>query len=119
LNDIDPRYIDLPDEPFSQAVGNTWSNRSSASSFSTQRERFVQPETRLKKLDSPEDGESRKVDALAGFRVGETVRHDRFGKGEIRSLEGSEGDAKATIQFELFGSKTLLLKYARLTVLKE
>ena len=59
------------------------------------------------------------MDSLAGFRTGERVGHDRFGKGEILSLEGRGGDAKAIIRFDLFGVKSLLLKYARLTRLNE
>jgi len=42
-----------------------------------------------------------------------------FGKGKIISLERDGSDAKARIEFERLGQKLLILKYARLTVIKE
>jgi len=47
--------------------------------------------------------------------VGDKVRHFRFGDGCIDRLEGVFPDTKATITFEQFGSKQILLKFARLT----
>ena len=49
------------------------------------------------------------------FVVGDKVRHFRFGDGCIDRLEGVFPDTKATITFEQFGSKQILLKFARLT----
>lgn len=48
---------------------------------------------------------------------GYTVIHDRFGKGEVVSLEGDENNVKAVINFETSGEKKLLLKFAKLRVL--
>jgi DNA helicase II / ATP-dependent DNA helicase PcrA len=42
------------------------------------------------------------------------VKHARFGKGVILSLESSDGERKAVVDFELHGTKTLLLKFAKL-----
>jgi DNA helicase-2/ATP-dependent DNA helicase PcrA len=42
------------------------------------------------------------------------VEHDRFGRGQILSLEGEMPNAKAVIEFEFGGAKTLLLKFAKL-----
>ncbi|MDO5655336.1 MAG: 3'-5' exonuclease [Flavobacteriaceae bacterium] len=51
---------------------------------------------------------------------GYTVIHDRFGKGEVVSLEGSDADnEKAVIVFETSGEKKLLLKFAKLRVLSK
>ena len=58
-----------------------------------------------------------------GFQTiepGYTVIHDRFGKGEVKSLEGNDADnEKAVIQFETSGEKKLLLKFAKLRVLSK
>jgi DNA helicase-2/ATP-dependent DNA helicase PcrA len=115
LNDIDPRYIDHPDERTnSQAVVIQMDKpfRSSRSSYSP---RNARPDSFLKKIDvsGQEAGE------LSGFRAGGIVRHERFGRGRILSLEGSGSNAKATILFEHSGTKNLLLKYAKLELLKE
>ncbi len=45
--------------------------------------------------------------------VGNTIRHDRFGIGKVVAIEGSGDNAKATILFESFGSRQLLLKFAK------
>lgn len=53
------------------------------------------------------------------IKVGYNVEHDRFGKGKVTKLEGSGVDKKATIFFPHAGAKTLLLRFAKLTVLEE
>lgn len=56
-------------------------------------------------------------DANIDIKVGYNVEHERFGKGKVTKLEGSGVDRKATIFFPHAGAKTLLLKFAKLTVL--
>ena len=53
------------------------------------------------------------------LKVGYNVEHDRFGKGKVTKLEGTGVDRKATIFFPHAGSKTLLLRFAKLTVLED
>jgi DNA helicase-2/ATP-dependent DNA helicase PcrA len=50
--------------------------------------------------------------------VGAKVEHERFGTGEILAVEGTGADMKATVDFDLAGQKTLLLKFAKLMVVK-
>ena len=52
------------------------------------------------------------------FRVGQGVRHARFGDGTITSLSGSGLDAQAQIQFRDVGVKTLALGIAKLEVIQ-
>lgn len=54
--------------------------------------------------------------SINGLSVGTVVAHERFGVGEVVSLEGVGDNAKATIKFRNAGVKTLLLKFARLTI---
>ncbi len=49
--------------------------------------------------------------------TGNIVMHERFGKGEIISLEGVGADKKAEIRFEVGGIKKLLLRFAKLDVI--
>jgi DNA helicase-2/ATP-dependent DNA helicase PcrA len=51
-----------------------------------------------------------------GFRIGQSVRHARFGEGVIIKLEGSGDDARAKINFGPQGVKELLLAVAKLQV---
>ncbi len=48
------------------------------------------------------------------LKAGDFVTHEKFGKGEITSLEGTWPETKANINFEKVGLKSLLLKFARL-----
>jgi DNA helicase-2/ATP-dependent DNA helicase PcrA len=52
--------------------------------------------------------------AMLDLQVGQRVRHERFGVGEVLSLEGSGGDARAIIRFEDVGEKKMLLKFAKI-----
>lgn len=52
--------------------------------------------------------------AAHGFRVGQSVRHARFGDGVIIRLEGTGEDARAKINFGPQGVKELLLGLAKL-----
>lgn len=56
-------------------------------------------------------------DTNIDIKVGYNVEHERFGKGKVTKLEGSGVDRKATIFFPHAGAKTLLLKFAKLTIL--
>ena len=53
------------------------------------------------------------------LKVGYIVNHDRFGKGKVTKLEGDGADKKATIFFPHHGAKTVLLRFANLTILEE
>ena len=50
--------------------------------------------------------------------VGARVEHQRFGMGMVVAVEGVGENEKATIEFQNAGTKTLLMKFARLTILK-
>lgn len=52
------------------------------------------------------------------IEAGMRVEHLRFGKGKVTALEGEEPNKKATIQFDQVGEKQLLLKFAKLRILK-
>tara|TARA_B100000900_G_scaffold115915_2_gene97528 strand:+ start:2896 stop:5151 length:2256 start_codon:yes stop_codon:yes gene_type:complete len=49
--------------------------------------------------------------------VGNVVRHERFGKGTVISIDGIGGDKKAEIKFEKAGIKKLLLRFSRLQII--
>ena len=54
--------------------------------------------------------------ANANLRVGSVVEHEKFGIGEVTSIEGVYPESKACINFRNAGEKNLLLKYAKLKV---
>jgi DNA helicase-2/ATP-dependent DNA helicase PcrA len=50
--------------------------------------------------------------------VGNIIEHNRFGQGEVISLEGNGANKKAEIQFGTAGKKKLLLQFAKLKVIR-
>ncbi|MBP3227441.1 MAG: hypothetical protein J6M53_01515, partial [Bacteroidaceae bacterium] len=50
--------------------------------------------------------------------VGTRVRHDRFGEGTVVELTNQNDTAKARVAFDTAGEKNLLLRFARLEVIK-
>ncbi|CAN7434754.1 UvrD-helicase domain-containing protein [Cupriavidus necator] len=55
-----------------------------------------------------------KREAGTGFRVGQSVFHNKFGEGVITALEGEGTDARANINFKRNGAKWLALSVAKL-----
>lgn len=53
-----------------------------------------------------------------GVKEGSIIEHERFGIGQVLSVEGSGDSCKARIKFVNVGEKTLLMKFARFKVLK-
>ena len=54
---------------------------------------------------------------LSKYKVGQKVFHKRFGEGTITNLEQEDDDIKVDIQFEKFGHKRLMAKFAGLEIL--
>jgi DNA helicase II / ATP-dependent DNA helicase PcrA len=52
-----------------------------------------------------------------GFTAGTKVRHPQFGLGTIKSVSGGS-QARAVVQFDGVGVKTLVLEYARLQIVR-
>jgi DNA helicase-2/ATP-dependent DNA helicase PcrA len=52
--------------------------------------------------------------AVPGWRIGQSVRHARFGLGVIVGAEGRGGDARVEVNFRDVGVKWLALEYAKL-----
>ena len=51
-----------------------------------------------------------------GLREGNIIEHQRFGIGTVIRMEGSGENAKATVEFRNAGTKQLLLKFAKYTI---
>ena len=62
------------------------------------------------KITNPSGGTTDEIE------VGDRVRHDRFGVGEVMFLDGTDPqNIKAKVQFDHEGEKNLILKFAKLT----
>ena len=54
----------------------------------------------------------------SGLHEGAVIEHQRFGIGTVIKLEGSGDNEKATVEFRNVGTKQLLLKFAKFTIVK-
>jgi DNA helicase-2/ATP-dependent DNA helicase PcrA len=55
---------------------------------------------------------------LSKLKSGQIVKHEKFGTGRILNITGDGVNKKATVFFNGIGQKQLLLKFARLEILK-
>lgn len=136
LKDIDVQFLELPADSSADTFAAA-RERFERPAFSSpfQQPRVVEKEEpsfispvaqaqqrqRLRKVETATSSpvsSSAPASDLSGLRVGAKVRHDRFGEGEVIAIEGDGGNAKATVAFTHFGQKQLLLKFARLTIIK-
>ena len=52
-----------------------------------------------------------------GLKEGNVIEHQRFGIGRVIKVEGSGENTKATVEFKNAGTKQLLLKFAKYTII--
>ncbi len=71
------------------------------------------PSPSIQTTPSP-SGEGQGRGASSLLSPGDRISHARFGKGTVKSLEGSGDSAKATVEFDNAGTKQLLLKFAKI-----
>lgn len=69
----------------------------------------------LKSVDIPSSTFNAQSSTL---REGSVIEHQRFGIGEVIKIEGTGENMKATVRFKNTGTKQLLLKFARFTVVE-
>lgn len=132
LRDIDTRFLRLPqDAGLGRQVDENaqrfrTSERLSARFSGDMQERpkaqIIAPTVprNLKKVSGTTVSPSRAPGvAVMGVQPGQTIEHERFGRGEVIRVEGEGDNAKATIHFQNAGDKQLLLRFARFKVIEE
>ena len=53
-------------------------------------------------------------DPMTSFKAGDSIEHNRFGKGKILEIQGQVPDLKARVHFDQYGDKLLILKFAKM-----
>ncbi|MBW6477964.1 MAG: UvrD-helicase domain-containing protein [Bacteroidales bacterium] len=97
----------------------TWTGES----FSQSRQKFSghsdTPDVSETATGQPEDQSDSLFQSIPAseLKPGLNVQHQRFGMGKIEAVEGNGENAKATVIFNNFGKKQLLLKFAKLKIL--
>ncbi len=54
----------------------------------------------------------------SNLKVGQKIEHQKFGYGEVISMEGAKHNPIATVNFELNGEKKIMLNYAKLKIME-
>ena len=111
LNDCEPsRFISEIEEKYIKSIKSNFINRN-FNKLKSNRLRFEIPE-RKKPLKSV-SGNSTLNSSYIDINQGDIIIHNRFGKGQVISTEGSGGDKKAEVLFKTSGTKKILLKFAK------
>ncbi|WP_276348057.1 UvrD-helicase domain-containing protein [Daejeonella sp. JGW-45] len=122
IDEIDASYLELDFKPKQINTGNPFFD--GERSAWQQKESFTKPKPAsavkttsiLPKAHVPSANFA--PSDTSGLQVGMEVEHERFGFGKVINLEGSKPDVKATIFFKDLGQKQLLLKFAKLKIVK-
>jgi len=100
--------------------------------------RFKKPTQKPKRIIRKESNKTTKISTPKNFKKvshvsatnnnsefdqniteGLVVLHQKFGKGLVTNIEGNAQSRKATILFDNFGERNLLLKFAKLKIVKQ
>ena len=113
---------EVPDEHLKwitprQAAPRVLPSESRWNSASAGSDAFARPATGRFAPSAPRTSSSGVTVGSQQYRVGQGVRHPRFGDGTIIGLAGTGLDAQAQIQFREVGQKTLALGVAKLEVI--
>jgi DNA helicase-2/ATP-dependent DNA helicase PcrA len=82
--------------------------------FKAKKENNFIPPKNLKKVTPAQSDKTNLFDS--NITIGTIVEHNRFGTGEVLSLEGKGPNKKAEIKFGTVGKKKLLLQFAKLKI---
>ncbi|MBU1718623.1 MAG: ATP-binding domain-containing protein, partial [Bacteroidetes bacterium] len=119
IEEISPECVELPGaEPARtpKSMQTSWKPSFTAAKPDAPARKPVQPAGKLVKLKTAEKMTAGNSE-LSGLEPGTVVEHQRFGRGKVISIEGNNESLKATVNFENAGSKQLLLKFAKLTII--
>ena len=132
IEEIDDHYLDanfINVKPVRKQVENHRSNQNYKTKVPSRFNRIVEKKDRRKQSSSatfiPQNykkinqNEPLKNGIEHAYSNGMKVKHNRFGLGVIFKLEGKGANKKISVNFTDVGEKTLLVKFAKLIILKE
>ena len=131
ISEIDPQYLNYPEDTIAEATTPRSSTRPSKPFQYKDRTKPKEPVQQQDRYTPPKpvitsvmnkkpviSDPNFKPDDPRLLQVGQTVQHQSFGEGTITAMEGNMPDTKATVLFATAGEKKLLLKFARLKIVQ-
>ena len=117
LEELDPKYLE---QRFNVKSPNSNFPRSfSKSNAPPLKNKFSKPLAHLKRVNQLNSASNHNNEKeIQKIKIGDQVVHERFGKGKVVELNGDFPNTKATVFFPSAGQKQLLLKFAKLELLK-
>ncbi|HKK10952.1 MAG TPA: 3'-5' exonuclease, partial [Bacteroidales bacterium] len=122
IEEIEPEYLDVPASHY---------HRENIKPAQTKQRNPFKDQPSYKKMSAEQSANMKKAsDAKPkspgafpacnpiDIHTGIDVEHQKFGVGKVLNIEGQGANKKATIFFRRVGQKNLLLKFARLKILK-
>ncbi|UPT69204.1 MAG: UvrD-helicase domain-containing protein [Sphingobacteriales bacterium JAD_PAG50586_3] len=114
-----PTYLGMNRNPFTQERTEVFQKKEKPQPTVNP---VVVPKGNFKKVSAANPVKNTTSDFVADdpalLQTGMDVEHERFGIGKIVNLEGGVNDIKATVFFQGLGQKQLLLRYAKLKIVK-
>ena len=115
ISEIDSKYVSH-ESPYGNRVGGR--SLSSSQGFSGGLNRMPSAPPNFRSLNDAKKPASNTGSSALNLKVGDMVMHERFGKGKVIKIDGTGDDKKASIFFPKEGSKTLLMKFAKLEIIE-
>ena len=116
LDEIDKRFIETQGGYYNEKIKNQYNDNNSLKSFTNKAKapsNFVKKEKIINKEEKFATEDDPKY-----ITEGMTVEHQWFGKGKVLKIEGDGSNKKARVLFETVGEKQLLLKFAKLLIVR-
>ena len=96
-----------------------WDSKSVSSQFKADpKPSYTSPKPKPSASAASSSSSLKPASSSSSLREGCKIEHQRFGVGEVLKLEGSGENAKATVAFAHAGTKQLLLKFAKYTIIE-
>ena len=111
VTEIDDQYIDMPrPESLFPKIGEL-------PKLKRQERKKPLDTSKLKRVQyGPSEGNS--TEQRDSIQAGMRVMHDKFGEGKVLSIEGEDQSRSAIVFFPAFGQKKMLLRFAKLKIIR-
>jgi DNA helicase-2/ATP-dependent DNA helicase PcrA len=113
LDEIDENLLDLPHKSHLKTAPEPEPTQTGQQSYRPVQRKLKSIQTATSSGNSHFQG-----DDTNGLMAGMEVEHSKFGKGKVVSVEGTGPNKKATVFFNGIGNKNLLLRFAKLKIVR-
>jgi DNA helicase-2/ATP-dependent DNA helicase PcrA len=117
IREIDPRFIQIDAAKASSQSSGLGAKNLTFSPVEKTSPNFLIRRGPAEKKTSVSLNTDFVAEDTSGLASGMEVEHQRFGKGKVLAVEGTNDGRKATVDFNDVGTKQLVLKYAKLRII--